>query len=84
MCTIEPDRSVYDALTLMAERNIGSLAVMEEGRLVGMFSERDYARNIILKDRELSDASRESAERIRDAAETSVAALYAAFAADRN
>lgn len=46
---IHPARTAYDALEIMAERNIGALLVMEEGKLVGMFSERDYARKVILK-----------------------------------
>jgi len=47
--SISPDRSVYDALTLMAEKNVGALVVMERDRVIGMISERDYARNVILK-----------------------------------
>ena len=49
--SIEPDRSVYDAIHLLAEKEIGALAVMQDDRLVGIVSERDYARSIILKDR---------------------------------
>ena len=49
--TIAPDRSVFDALSLLAEKNIGALAVVDNGRLVGMFTERDYARQIVLQDR---------------------------------
>jgi CBS domain-containing protein len=45
---VRPDASVYDALALMAEKDIGSLLVMEGDRLVGIFSERDYARKVIL------------------------------------
>lgn len=48
---IHPDHTVYEALSLMAEKNIGALPVIEQDCLVGMFSERDYARSIILKDR---------------------------------
>jgi CBS domain-containing protein len=43
-----PDATVYEALALMAEKDIGSLLVMEGDRLVGIFSERDYARKVIL------------------------------------
>lgn len=46
--TIEPDATVYRALELMAEKNVGALPVVQDGRLVGIFSERDYARKCIL------------------------------------
>jgi len=46
---IGPDATAYDALELMDEKNIGALLVMEDGRLIGVFSERDYARKVILK-----------------------------------
>ncbi|PVV07478.1 MAG: hypothetical protein B6D77_13805 [gamma proteobacterium symbiont of Ctena orbiculata] len=49
--TIEPNTSVFDALKLMADKGIGSLVVMENEKVAGLFSERDYARNIILKGR---------------------------------
>lgn len=41
--------SVIDALKLMADHNIGSVAVTEEGKLLGLFSERDFVRNVALK-----------------------------------
>jgi CBS domain-containing protein len=47
--TVAPDVSVFDALGVMAEKNVGALLVVEERRLVGVFSERDYARKVILK-----------------------------------
>ena len=53
--SIGPDATVYQALELMAEKNIGALLVMEENRLVGVFSERDYARKCILKGRNSRD-----------------------------
>jgi signal-transduction protein with cAMP-binding, CBS, and nucleotidyltransferase domain len=48
---IDPSRTAFDALEVLAEKNIGALLVMEAGKLVGMFSERDYARKVILKGR---------------------------------
>ena len=47
--TITPDATVYEAIALMSAKEIGTLLVMEGARLVGMFSERDYLRNGILK-----------------------------------
>ena len=49
--SIAPDASVYDAIHLLAEKEIGALLVMDGPLLVGIFSERDYARQIILKGR---------------------------------
>ena len=48
---IRPDASVFDALKMMAENNIGSLVVLEDGKLVGLITERHYAREIVLKGR---------------------------------
>jgi CBS domain-containing protein len=44
-----PDALVIDALKIMAEKEVGSLLVLDEGKLVGIISERDYARKVILK-----------------------------------
>ena len=46
--SIDPDATVYEALGLMATNNIGALLVIENEKLVGVFSERDYARKVIL------------------------------------
>jgi CBS domain-containing protein len=55
--TITPDKTVYDALVLMAAKKIGALVVVEEDRVCGMVSERDYARKVILKGRSSSDTT---------------------------
>jgi CBS domain-containing protein len=47
--SIEPDTLVFDALKVMADKNIGALLVIKEDRLIGIFSERDYARKVALK-----------------------------------
>lgn len=47
--TIAPNVHVFDALKLMLEKNIGSLLVVEFGKLVGIFTERDYARKLVLQ-----------------------------------
>lgn len=49
--SIAPDATVYDALELMADKNIGAVLVMDGENLVGILSERDYARKVILKAR---------------------------------
>ena len=48
---ISPDASVFDALKMMADNNIASLVVLEDGEPVGIITERHYAREIILKGR---------------------------------
>jgi len=49
--TIAPQTAVYEALKLMADQGIGALVVVDAGKVVGIFSERDYARKVILKGR---------------------------------
>ena len=49
--SIGPEALVYDAMKLMADKGIGALLVMEGAKLVGVISERDYARKIILQGR---------------------------------
>ena len=49
--TISSTASVYEALELMAQKEIGALPVVDNGQIVGIFSERDYARKVILKGR---------------------------------
>jgi CBS domain-containing protein len=52
---IEPDKPVLDAIRLMAEKYIGALLVMKGSQLLGIVSERDYARKVILKGRSSAD-----------------------------
>ncbi len=49
--SVKPEDSVLDAIRLMAEKGIGSLVVMEDQELLGIMSERDYARKVIIKGR---------------------------------
>ncbi len=47
--TIDPDATVLDAIREFVNRNVGSLVVMEDGKLIGIFTERQYARNVYLQ-----------------------------------
>ena len=49
--SVDPGATVFEALSLMAERNTGAVLVMSEGRLEGLLSERDYARKVVLRGR---------------------------------
>ena len=49
--SIAPDTPIYDALVIMADKHIGALLVLDGERLAGIFSERDYAREVVLKGR---------------------------------
>ena len=49
VCSIHVDATVFDAIAKMAENDIGSLVVMDGEKLVGIITERDYARNVVLK-----------------------------------
>ena len=55
--SIPPDATTFDAIKMLAEKGIGALPVMKDGRLVGMLSERDYARKVALKGKSSLDTS---------------------------
>ena len=58
--SLTPDASVFEALQTLAEHNVGALVVMDQGKLVGVFSERDYTRKVAL----LGKSSKET--KVRD------------------
>ena len=47
--SISPDSTVFEAIQLMADKNVGALPVVDNSRLIGIISERDYTRKVILK-----------------------------------
>ncbi len=51
ICYISPDATVFEAIKLMSDNQVGALLVMEAGKLVGIISERDYTRKIVLNNR---------------------------------
>ena len=53
--SIAPNATVFDAIQLMADKNVGALPVLENGRLLGIVSERDYTRKVILKGKSSRD-----------------------------
>ncbi len=53
--SIEPNKSVYNAMQLMAAKNIGALLVLEAGKLIGIITERDFSRNAKILDKPLRD-----------------------------
>lgn len=55
MVSIEPENTVLEALRLMADSNVGSVVVKDADNYYGIFTERDYARNVILKSRHSSE-----------------------------
>ena len=55
--SIDRKATVYDGLTLMAEKEIGALLVIDDGRTAGIMSERDYARKVLLKGRSSHDTT---------------------------
>lgn len=55
--SVASSATVFETLELMADKNIGAVSVIDDGRLVGILSERDYARKVILLDRQSKDTA---------------------------
>ena len=55
--SIVPNATVFEALRIMAQNNVGALLVIDKGKLVGIFSERDYARKVILEGKSSKDTA---------------------------
>jgi CBS domain-containing protein len=56
ICSVSPDDTVFDALKLMAEKKIGALLVIDDNQVVGIMSERDYARKVVLEGKSSKNA----------------------------
>ena len=54
-CSVAPDATVYDAIALMAAKNVAAVLVMSEGHLVGIISARDYGRKVVLEGKSSKD-----------------------------
>jgi CBS domain-containing protein len=57
VCSVSPSDTVYTAIAMMAEKQVGALLVISEEKLVGIVSERDYARKVFLKGRRSPDTT---------------------------
>lgn len=68
--SVSPTDTVFEALQILAKRNIGAVLVLEESRLVGILSERDYARQVILKGKASKDTP------VREIMTTSVVCVH--------
>jgi len=68
--SIDPDNSVFDAIKKMADRNVGSVVVIDDGKPVGIFTERHYARKVFLEGRASPTT------RVGDVMETRVACAW--------
>lgn len=55
--SISPDATVFEAIQLMADKNVGALLVLHEGKLIGIISERDYTRKVAIKGRSSKDTA---------------------------
>lgn len=55
VASIEPDKSVYEAMQLMADRNVGALLVLQDGKLTGIVTERDFSRKAYKLDKSARD-----------------------------
>ena len=53
--TVSPENTVLEAIQMMAEKNVGALLVLEEGKLIGIISERDYTRKVVLRGKASKD-----------------------------